>query len=214
MFGNVFGPDVALRAEDVLHGAPASRLRGNRLEAIDLRQRNESADGPRLAGFLRLAIVEIAVRGRRHDHVVAFACAASTAPPIQSMTTAFWASPPWRISLQPMSVLPCGVDEFLDAADEIALQLVLALEPFRLHARLALRALFPVALVDLVAADVNVFAREQLEDFGEHVFEEVERRVVARAIDVRRPACRRSRIPDRRAAPRRSGRAFRSRERW
>ena len=53
-----------------------------------------------------------------------------------------------------------GVDVFLDATDEIALQLVFVLQSFRLDAGLAFRATLPAYLLNFVAADVDEVRRK------------------------------------------------------
>ena len=71
-----------------------------------------------------------------------------------------------------------GVEELLDALDEISLQRVFVLHAELLHARLDPGRRLPLIFHRLIATDVDVFARKELHDFGEHVLEEREGGVI------------------------------------
>ena len=178
---NELGPDVALGTEDmgmVLRFQPS----GNRLEVVDFRQRNEPASRPRLT-TPGLGVVEVAVRSRRHDHIVTFpGRLQSAADPVHDDGVFRQAALP---DLTPADQgLAVRVDELLDTADEVALQLVLILEVLARLAGPARGAPLPMSLVHLVPADVDILARKQTEDLREHVFEEGEGCGLAGAIGV------------------------------
>ena len=78
---------------------------------------------------------------------------------------------------------PVGFDEFFDAPREPVLQFLLVLQPFPLHEGLAGRIVFPGVLRHLIAANVNVFAGEQLKHFRQHVIQKFEGFVVGRVVD-------------------------------
>src|ERR1035437_10567768 len=85
-------------------------------------------------------------------------------------------------------VAPLGIDELLDPADEVALQLMLGLQAFLFHASLAAGAFLPVVLGHLVTADVNILAGKELTHLREHVLQELEGLILACAIDSRKHA--------------------------
>ena len=72
-----------------------------------------------------------------------------------------------------------GIQELFDAADQIALEFLHAVQAFFLHPALAVRAVVPVTLPSLIAADVDVLRREQVHDLDEHVLQQPERRFLA-----------------------------------
>ena len=67
-----------------------------------------------------------------------------------------------------------GIDIFLHALDEPALELVLVFETEFLYHGLAVRALLPAGLGALVAAYVYELRGEQVDDLVEHIFKELE----------------------------------------
>ena len=79
-----------------------------------------------------------------------------------------------------------GVQELLDAADQVALELFHAVQAFLLHPAPAVRAVVPVLLGGFVAADVDVFRGEEVHDLGEHFLQQLESRFLAGAQVVRR----------------------------
>src|SRR4030042_2368018 len=74
--------------------------------------------------------------------------------------------------------------ERFDPLDEIALQLVLAFKPLSLHPLLALDAVLPAQLGDLIPADVDEIAGKEVDDFGQHILEKLESFFVAGTTDV------------------------------
>ena len=104
--------------------------------------------------------------------------------PRQLITVALGGRPPSRISSQPISAPALGGQVLFDLADEIALQLVFVLQSLGLDAGLALGAILPTGLGTFVAADVDEGRGEQPHHFIEHVVQEREGGVVARAIDI------------------------------
>ena len=64
-----------------------------------------------------------------------------------------------------------SVDELLDAADDVALQLEFILQAFRRHALPAAAAQHPVGLRGLITADMDVFGREEFHHLGQHLLE-------------------------------------------
>ena len=67
-----------------------------------------------------------------------------------------------------------AVEVLLDTADHIALERVVVLESFALHASLTLGALAPVLHRGFVTTDVDVLRGEDRHDFVEDIFEELE----------------------------------------
>src|ERR1035441_10163277 len=65
---------------------------------------------------------------------------------------------------------------------------MLVLQTFRLDAGLASGAFLPVVFGHLVPTDMNVLAWKELADFGQHVLQELEGFIFARAIDARENA--------------------------
>src|SRR5947207_2414133 len=70
---------------------------------------------------------------------------------------------------QPAAVL---AQELVDPAHEVALKLILILQTLRLDLGLASRAALPVALPNLVSADVDPLRRKELHDLGEDILDE------------------------------------------
>src|ERR1039457_7054621 len=62
-----------------------------------------------------------------------------------------------------------SVEELFDTPDEITFKLMLFLEAFLPLAGLTLRTFFPVLGRHLVAANMDILAREKLADLSEHV---------------------------------------------
>ena len=197
----------------------ASSPAGMRLEGIHLAQRQIAADGLRLGSMVGgLIVVQVAIPGGRHDDIMPRAGGLDRpANPIHhdgvlgQAALADFAPADQAASL--------GIDELLDAADEVALQLMLVLQALLLDAGLAAGALLPIVFGHLVAADVDVFAGKQGQDFRQHVLQELEGLILARAIDPGKNAplgVRRVRpagaaqFGKRRAAPRWRARAFQS----
>ena len=172
--GDVLGPEVGLHAQYT--ALFVSRQHLERIERIDLLHRQITADGERFPSRIaRLVIVQIAVRRRSHDGVVAH---------LRSLDAAFGAPPRHdrgrrrHFALQylvptdqPASV---GVEEFLDAGRGIVLQPARPLQPLGLHARFAMRAFLPHHRRALVAADMDILRGEQLHHLGQYAFEEFE----------------------------------------
>src|ERR1017187_7883503 len=100
--------------------------------------------------------------------------------PRQDITAALGASPPCRISSQPISFFPLGLENLFGAADQVALQFLFIGEVLFGHPALAFLADLPKALVTLVAADVDVFRWKELGDFGEDLVDELEGLFIAR----------------------------------
>jgi hypothetical protein len=68
---------------------------------------------------------------------------------------------------------------FFHALDEPALQFVFVAQAFFFDAGLAFGAVSPAVLGGFVAADVDVFRGEEVDDFVDDVFEKLEGFVVA-----------------------------------
>ena len=154
----------------------AGEGRRHRLERIHLLKRQVAADRRRLGrGVPRLVVVEVTVRVGRHHHVVAGGrrrhAAVAAAPAhhggagrqaaLQDLVPAQQAPAPVR--------QPAG-----HAADEPALQFILAGEPLCGNALLAVVTGAPRLLRALVAANVDERAREQLQDLVQHLLQERE----------------------------------------
>ena len=172
----------------------------NRLQAIGGAQRDGAdAAGRFVEPVLVLVIVEVAagLRGH-HDLVAPFR---RLPDPSAQFRIAFLAPPvhhrcgrrqPPVHDLVPAEQPPAvPAEDGLDAADEVALQLLDVHEPFAPHPRPALGAPLPVRLVGLVSADVDELRREQREGLCEDVLDHGERPVVSRAVDVGGAAGRR-----------------------
>ena len=180
---NVLGPDIALAAQDV-PGLLFRQFRRDRLEGVDLLQRDVAADGlwPALAV---LVIIKVAVAGGAHDHVVA---AAGGLDPALRPAPGHDRGPGRQAALQDLvpadQTLAPRRQKVLDPPDEPALQLLLVLQPFLPDPRLAAGAGLPAVLGALVAADVEPGAGEEVGHLGEHVLQERDGGVVAGAVDV------------------------------
>ena len=119
--------------------------RRHRLEAVDHLERQRVAAARRQ---IARALPVIQVQIRRGDSTVSWpALAAAIAPsmPRHDITVALGASPPSRISSQPIRRRPLLVEEFPHALDEVALQRMRVLDAELLHARLHRAAISPTA---------------------------------------------------------------------
>ena len=172
-FGDVFVPEVALHAEHVTVRIFRNALDG--IVGIHLLQRQVAADG---FGFLELGVlvvVEVAPGLGRHHHVVAHRggldAAFGTAPRHHGGVGGQAAFQDFVPAQQGAAVF---VEEALDAGDQITLQLFRRVQPFLLHPLLAEPAVGPVALRGLIAADMDVLRRENIHDFEQDRFQELE----------------------------------------
>ena len=185
---NVFCPDVGLNAENVL-GFLGREVGSHGFEGIDRLRGRISADAEGLAvAFVGLIVVEIHRFVGGHNDVVTQFCGFRT-----RLGTAPRHNRRCVIDVAAQQLVPADeslalrVQELLDALREIALKMVfgallaLGLQSFLLNALLAELALFPAVARTLVAADVDVFRGEHVDDFGQHVFHEAERLLLTRA---------------------------------
>ena len=165
-----------------------------------------------------LIVVQVAILGGRHDDIVPRAGRLDRpANPIHHDGVLGQAA---LADFAPADqVASLGIDELLDAADEVALQLVLVLQALLFDAGLAAGALLPILLGHLVAADVDVLGRETgtgpppARFAGTRRSHPCPRNRPPRRRPLRRSACRVRRCSSTRetpTAPRSSARAFRS----
>ena len=147
-----------------------------RIEGVALAQGQIAADTEGLLIAFRIAsliIVEVEMAVGRHDHVVAH---------LGSGDAAFGTAPRHdRRALRDAAVedlVPADDlaaffrQVFLDRRDEVTLEFRLAGEALLFHQGLAFRAFLPFLARGFVAADVDVFRREDVADLVEHAFEE------------------------------------------
>ena len=180
--GNVFRPNIALHPENVLL-LLRGKAGGDGIQGINRGQRQVAADGARFSGaVLRLVIVQVTVRGRRHHHIVPLAGSfIGAADPVHHGGILREAA---LQNFAPTDqALAVRVHDLFDAANEVALQLFLVFQAFPLHQSLAGGIVFPRTLGHFIATNVNVRGREQSGDFGEHVLQKLKSLVFGRRID-------------------------------
>ena len=101
--------------------------------------------------------------------------------------------PPFENLVPAQQAAALGVEEGLDAADHVALQLIDVFQPLFAHPRGAFGAGAPALLRGFVAADVDILRGEESNHLGKDVFEEFERLFVADAevgVEIGFPAAR------------------------
>src|SRR5664279_4349323 len=142
----------------------------HRLEGINLAQGQIAADGLRFGGLVvsGLIIIQIAMRGGSHDDVVPLSGRFySATDPIHNCRvlseTALADFAPTNESAA------MSVETLFYTPDEITFKLMLILETFQRLAGLTLRTFFPVRRRHLVAANMDILAREKLANLREHV---------------------------------------------
>ena len=186
--GNVFGPEISLSAKHERRFGSIELLR-HRFEAVDALHRDESANGERLElSLLALIEIEIEMRVRRENHAVAASGAVDgtgIATPRGDDGVA------WHVALKhfvPTNHCSASLlDYVVGKASDIALQAVVSREfafcrdAFPCDASLTARTFFPAYFRALVAADVDVLRREQVDDFVQHIADELHSAVVAHA---------------------------------
>ena len=171
---DILRPEVGLYTEDVL-GLGRCQLLRYGVVRIDLLQRDEATISAGLVIGLTLIEVQIDVAIGGEDDIVAF---------LGSLDSTLFATPAHDRSvgsetthedLIPADELAAlAVEVLLDTADHIALERVVVLETFALHACLTLGALTPVLHRSFVTTDVDVLRGEDRHDFVEDIFEELE----------------------------------------
>ena len=145
-------------------------------------ERTVSAYRKRFFEWSILSVVEVIKFARSHHHIVArldgFDAAGSASPRhyggVRSQTA-------FENLVPTDDVATLGVDKFLDAVNQIALQFIHVLETFLFHAALAVGARAPSSFAGFVAANVNVVRWEKVDNLAEHIFEEMESAFLARA---------------------------------
>ncbi len=182
---HVLAPEIALHAQDHALHVGAQRV-GRRVVAVDVGQRDERSGRGGLDRGVVLAVVEVAVAARRHDGLVAAAgCGDASLDAAPRHDRGVGRQTALEDLVPADQSAASGVQVALDAAHEVALQLVDILQSLAAHALPALGAGAPVGLGRLVAADVDILRGEEPDHLVEHVFEELERRLAAHA-EVRR----------------------------
>ena len=176
--GDVFRPDVGLHADDVFLFLWRQQF-GQRLELIHPRHRQVPPDAGRLAGdVLALVVVEIEMRRRSHNHVMAFA---------SSLDASFGSSPTHDdgrlgdVAFEDLvpadDTTATGFHHLGHAVHHIALEIILlgktlvALDAQFLDLLLALGALLPANLGAFVATDMDVGRGEEVHHLVEHILD-------------------------------------------
>ena len=173
---DVLGPQVRLHTENVRALRIGQRSRRG-IEAIDvLDAHDRPAAGTRP---IERTVVEIERRRRRQHRVVIRGgrrdCAFDAAP---GHDRGVRREPAFE-DFVPADQAPAVLVEILaDALHEVALQLVLILHAELAHPAAHARRSAPLVLHGLIAAGMDVLAREQRQHLAEHVFEERERRLL------------------------------------
>ena len=174
--GDVFRPDVGLHADDMLL-LLRCQLRRQGLELIHALHGQETTNTHGLASdVLALVVVEIEVRRRCHNHIVALAC---------RLDAAFRAAPTHddgRLGdvafqdLVPTDDTPStGLHHLGHAVHHIALQVVFGgefvvfLDAQFLDFGLALGALFPTHLGAFVTTNVDIGRRKHIHHLVQHI---------------------------------------------
>ena len=185
--GDVLAPHVGLHAHDVA-GLLGREVLGHGFEGVHLLHGRVSTDGQRFVpGLVGLVVVEVHGRVRRHDDVVA---------QLRTLGTRLGTSPRHDggggVDVAAQQFVPAdealalGVQEFLHALREVALQAVFgtlaafSLDAFVLDALLAERALLPAVARTLVATDVDVLRGEHVGHLAQHVLHKLEHLLLAR----------------------------------
>lgn len=178
-----FRPKVGLHAQQVLLFLFGEPLR--RVVAVYLLQRQGEVQAYGLVGRIRPPFVEIEVLAGGHHHMVVLSGrrdAALCAPPAHDDRPG---RQPALHDLVPADQLPAFRREVaVDAVGEVGLQLRLVAQPLGRDTGLAVGAGFPAGVLALVAADVDQLRGKERDDLVEHVFEEFEGALLARAEDV------------------------------
>ena len=190
---DVLAPEVALHAEDHRHDPGAERI-GSRIVGIGLFEGQERRGGDRFGRGIVLTEVEVAVIRRGHDGMMSgggSGDAALGAAPRHDRGVG--RKSPFENLVPAQQAAALGVEEGLDAADHVALQLIDVFQPLFAHPRGAFGAGAPALLRGFVAADVDILRGEESDHLGKDVFEEFERLFVADAevgVDIGFPAAR------------------------
>ena len=168
------GPEVGLHAEDVF-ALLLGDGRRHGLESVNHLQRQRVAAARRQVARA-LPVIQVQIRRRREHGVVAGlgrGDGAVDAAPRHDGRVGRNAALEDFIPADDAAAF--RLDELGHALDEVALQVMRVGDAELLHARLDARRLLPLRLDRFVAADVDVLAGEDVDDFGQHVFEELER---------------------------------------
>ena len=169
---DIFSPKLALTAED-MPGLPVRQFGRNGLEDICLFHRDMAPDGPRLLLLRALVVVEIGVRGRRHDHVVPGSSGGNPpglAPPAHHGSPGRQAALDNLVPAEQPPAVPA--EERVHLSDEPAMQLGLVLGAQLFFQCIHFLAFRPMARIRFVAADVNIPAGKQLHHLGQDVLHE------------------------------------------
>ncbi len=179
-----FVPEIALYAQQMSQGGLGNACR--RVIDIDAVDGQVAAPAFRLADRRVLNLVQVATVARCHHGVVPLpdGLEAALGPPPRHDRgvrgqAAFQDLVP---ADEPASV---GVQEPLDAAHQVALELFHVFQPLFLHPALTVRTVVPMALPGLVATDMDILRREQVHHLGKHIFQQLERRFLAGAQVIR-----------------------------
>ena len=158
----------------------------DRIVVIDLLKRSIAADSYGLDLGVTLIVVDIETSTTRsHDHVVTH---------IGRLDTTIFTTPahdssrgskaPFEDLIPADKLLPILSKHLLSTADDVALELMLILQPFSLDALLTVGTLLPAILRTFVPTNVEVFAREEGYDFVEYILDELKGRLLTSAIDI------------------------------
>ena len=190
--GDILRPEIRLGTEDMALRLGRQSI-GSGIKAVSRFHGNDIGKRERLSPLVvfLLIVVEIAMARGRHDDIMPFT---------RSLQAPFHAAPAHdRGTLVDVALHqlvpadefpPMGVKESLHALGEIPLQTCLRLlvtivfQAQVLDALLATRTFLPPHLRSLVAADMNVFRRENLHQFRQHTLHERERLLLAGTQDI------------------------------
>ncbi len=149
--------------------------RRRRIERINFFKRGEPANGHRFEIRIALVVIEIAMRHRRHHHIV---------PLPGRLDAAVKTSPRHHRSFGSQSALQdlvpadqpfaLAVQVFFHALNKPALQFIFIGKPLLPDPLLTFMACFPACFGGFVAADMNVFTGKQFDHLIQNIFEKFE----------------------------------------
>ena len=186
---DIFSPQIGLHPYDMGSLFRSFQVVRNRVERIDLFNRNISADSERLVLYIvGLVEIEIKIRCRNHYHIMSHVCGKTSAlGPRPRHHGSIRGKPAFKYLVPSYDAAAFGVDEFLHTLDGITLQSFLG-SMLRIvfqtefgYLRLTYRTSFPTHLRALVTADMDVLGRENVHYLGIYVLKKIEGLFLAHA---------------------------------